>query len=48
MSVDLNFDDTGMRKCITNALNYKKLKTDIGQDSDIYNLSISTQPTLFT
>lgn len=53
ISVDLDFKDTGMRRCTTNALNYKKLKTDIGQDLDIFNsrqiiLSISTQPTLFT
>ena len=53
ISVDLDFKDTGMRTCTTNALNYKKLKTDIGQDLDIFNsrqiiLSISTQPTLFT
>ena len=53
MSVDLDFKDTGMKRCTTNALNHKKLKTDIGQDLDIFNsrqiiLSISTQPTLFT
>ena len=53
ISVDLDFKDTGMKRCTTNALNHKKLKTDIGQDLDIFNsrqiiLSISIQPTLFT